>query len=160
MNETSFVDLAAPRIEDREPMLVAGLRERYTQITRVTIPAQWERFGGYVGRIPGEITDAVYGVVSDMDGDGSFGYLTGVRVRGLSGIPEEFDHIRIPGQRYAIFRHGGNIAEIGLVWQAIHGRWLPESGHALATAPVIERYGPNFDPVTGDGGFELWAPLA
>jgi AraC family transcriptional regulator len=38
-------------------------------------------------------------------------------------------------------------------------RWFPESGHTPLDAPMLERYGPEFDPATGTGGFEIWIAI-
>ena len=38
-------------------------------------------------------------------------------------------------------------------------RWLPESGLCMANAPNFERYDEKFDPLTGDGGLEIWIPV-
>jgi AraC family transcriptional regulator len=43
--------------------------------------------------------------------------------------------------------------------RAIFSDWLPTSGHQAAAAPVLERYGPEFDPRTGAGGFDIYVPL-
>jgi AraC family transcriptional regulator len=37
--------------------------------------------------------------------------------------------------------------------------WFPSSGHELVDAPDFERYGEEFDPQTGLGGFEIWVPI-
>jgi AraC family transcriptional regulator len=52
----------------------------------------------------------------------------------------------VPSNRYAIFHHGGHVTDI---MRAIFSDWLPTSGHQAAAAPVLERYGPEFDPHTG-----------
>jgi hypothetical protein len=44
-------------------------------------------------------------------------------------------------------------------WVTIWNKWLPESGHELVDAPDFERYGEEFDPLTGTGGLELWVPI-
>jgi AraC family transcriptional regulator len=36
---------------------------------------------------------------------------------------------------------------------------LPASGLTVADAPNFERYDENFDPLTGNGGFEIWVPV-
>ena len=45
---------------------------------------------------------------------------------------------------------------------AAAGDWLSQSGRAAPEGPMqmIERYGPEFDPRTGNGGCEVWIPLA
>ena len=41
----------------------------------------------------------------------------------------------------------------------IWSKWLPESGYEAADAPTFERYGEEFDGVTGLGGVEIWLPI-
>jgi len=44
-------------------------------------------------------------------------------------------------------------------WYTIWNKWLPESGYRAAEGPELERYGKEFDPRTGSGGFEIWIPI-
>jgi AraC family transcriptional regulator len=39
----------------------------------------------------------------------------------------------------------------------IWNRWLPESGYQVAEVPELERT--EFDPRSGNGGFEIWIPV-
>jgi AraC family transcriptional regulator len=55
--------------------------------------------------------------------------------------------------------HREHISTIRRTWNTIWNRWLPESGHEVADAPVFERYDEQFNPVTGMGGVGLWIPL-
>lgn len=80
--------------------------------------------------------------------------------RSLEGLPSELDHVRIPsGIRYAIFRHHQHVARVSTTWNSIFSDWLPRSGYQAADAPSFERYGPEFDGRTGEGGLEIWGPL-
>jgi len=45
------------------------------------------------------------------------------------------------------------------VIQAVWQQWLPESGHKAANSPMVECYPETFDPISGEGGFEIWLPL-
>lgn len=67
--------------------------------------------------------------------------------------------IKAPEATYAIFSYAGHISEIRSVFRAILGEWLPASGRQHANAPTLERYGAAFDPMTGNGGYEIWIPL-
>lgn len=161
MNDTPHSDivLAPPRFEDGEPFLVAGLSARYACDATNGIPAQWQRFSAYLGRIPGQIGNVAYGVNHNADDAGHFDYLCGVAVRDFSTVPAELTHLRIPAQRYAVFVHREHVSAVCHTWNAIWNRWLPESGHTPADAPLFERYDEAFDPLTGMGGFEIWLPL-
>ncbi|MGF7131340.1 AraC family transcriptional regulator [Paraburkholderia sp. EB58] len=159
MDETILANLAPPRFEDGKPLLIAGLAERYNCDTSVAIPAHWQRFNEYFGKVPGQIGNVAYGICYNTDDSGNFDYLCGVEVSDFSSLPAELSHVRVPEQRYAVFTHREHIAVIRRTWNTIWNKWLPESGHTPADAPNFERYSEQFDPVTGMGGFEIWLPL-
>lgn len=77
----------------------------------------------------------------------------------FSGLPTGMDHLRIPGQQYAVFRTDRHISGIRGLWHTIWSHWLPDSGRDAADAPIVERYPESFDPETGMGGYELWLPV-
>jgi AraC family transcriptional regulator len=98
-------------------------------------------------------------VCCNGDDDGNFDYICGVEVSSFSELPPNFTRVRIPEQRYAVFRHRDHISTIRRTFATIWDKWLPESGHIVADAPEFERYGEEFDPVSGTGGVEIWIPL-
>jgi len=100
-----------------------------------------------------------YGVCCNSDDDGNVYDIAGVEVSGFDELPSAFARLRIPAQRYAVFRIAGHISTIRGARKAIWTEWLPRSGHRVADAPAFERYGETFDPVTGNGGFEIWIPI-
>ncbi|CAG4890509.1 AraC family transcriptional regulator [Paraburkholderia saeva] len=159
MDESFLKDLAPPRIETGRPLLVAGLSERYHYERSDGIPAQWQRFGPQIGKIPGQVGNVAYGVCLNNDDAGNFDYLCGVEVTDFSALPAHVARVRIGEHRYAIFDHRDHISAIRRTWNTIWNKWLPESGHEVADAPVFERYGEQFSPTTGMGGVELWIPL-
>ena len=158
----SLNKLEPPRTEKGPELLIAGLGERYTSETSGRIPAQWERFARYLGRIPGQVGSAAYGVLCKLDEDGNLEhdvkYITGVEVSDIAKIPAGWSHVRIPAREYAVFSHRENISTIRRTWSTIH-RWLPKSGMKVADAPQFERYGESFNGATGDGGVEIWIPI-
>ncbi|RAS20449.1 AraC family transcriptional regulator [Paraburkholderia bryophila] len=159
MNETLLTHLEAPRFVDGEPLLVAGLGERYTCETSTAIPSQWQRFNAYFGKVPGQVGGVAYGVAYNADEAGNFDYLCGVEVSDFSTLPAEFSRVRIPAQRYAVFSHREHVSTIRRTMNTIWNQWLPASGHTPADAPHFERYDEKFDPVSGMGGLEIWLPL-
>jgi AraC family transcriptional regulator len=80
-------------------------------------------------------------------------------VKDFADVDRDFTRLRVPAQRYAVFAHKGPIIEIRTVIRAIWGNWLPSSGHETADGPSFERYGKGFEPLTGNGGFEIWVPI-
>ena len=155
---TSPTRISPPRFESREARLVAGIRVRYAHDQTAGIPVQWGRLHD-LGDIPGRIGDAAYGVCSAFDAEASLDYLCGFEVDPATSLPAGVDRIAVPAQRYAVFHQPGHIATIRIAFSAIWNFWLPGSGHKVAAAPVLERYGPEFDPRTGTGGFEIWLPI-
>ncbi|MFM0645962.1 AraC family transcriptional regulator [Paraburkholderia bryophila] len=159
MDETLLTHLEPPRFVDGEPLLVAGLGERYTCNTSTAIPSQWQRFNAYGGKVPGQVSGVAYGVGYNADEAGNFDYLCGVEVTDFSALPAEFSRVRIPAQRYAVFSHREHVSVIRRTMNTIWNQWLPASGHTPADAPHFERYDEKFDPISGMGGLEIWLPL-
>jgi AraC family transcriptional regulator len=146
------------RFEDGGPLLIAGLNEHYTPETMNRIPEQWQRFGPFIGNVPGQIDQKTYGVCYNVSG-GEFDYLTGVTVSDTSGLPGEFVHIQIPAQRYAVFFHREHISKIQNTIEAIGKQWLPTAGYEPTGTPTFfERY-ENFNLQTGMGDIEIWLPI-
>ncbi|QWG19528.1 AraC family transcriptional regulator [Bradyrhizobium sediminis] len=159
MDSTVIDNLQAPRFETGKPFLVAGIGERYSCESGAAIPGQWQRFHQSVDRIPGRIGKVAYGVCCNADDAGNFDYIAGVEVSDFSDLPHEFARLRIPEQRYAVFSHREHISTIRRTVNTIWNQWLPSSGLKAADAPNFERYDENFDPLTGNGGLEIWIPI-
>jgi AraC family transcriptional regulator len=140
-------------------MLIAGLRGHFTPATWAGIPAQWQPLIAY-GKIPGMVGAAHYGLCFNRTG--GIDYLSGVKVSSVAGLPSEFSHCEIPGQRYAVLEHRGHVSELYNTMDAIQRTWAPQ--HELIRpsegAPdFFERYGERFDPRTGIGDIEVWIPV-
>jgi AraC family transcriptional regulator len=159
MDSTALDNIPAPRFVTSTPLLVAGLGERYTWESGAAIPGQWQRFHQCVQNIPGRIGLVAYGVCCNGDDAGNFDYIAGVEVSDFSDLPRAFSRVRIPEQKYAVFAHSDHISTIRRTINTIWNQWLPASGLKAADAPNFERYDENFDPLTGNGGFEIWVPV-
>ena len=159
MNQSVLKELAEPRFETRKAFLVAGLSARYDyESCGGGIPAQWQRFGPYIGSVAGQVGSDAYGVRYNSD-DNGLDYLCGVEVGEFSQLPPELSRVRVPANRYAVFTHYGHISAIRSTWSTIWSKWLPKSGHQIADAPDFERYDARFDPRSGNGEVEIWVPL-
>ena len=159
MDESLIVALEEPRRVEGRPLLIAGIGARYDCESSKAIPSQWQHFAPHIGHVAGQIGDICYGVCCNSDDESNFDYIAGVEVRDFSDVPETFSRIRIPAQTYLVFVHRDHISNIRSTFATIWGKYLPESGHDVADAPNFERYGPEFDPRTGDGGLEIWIPI-
>jgi AraC family transcriptional regulator len=160
MMQQTITTIPAPRFENGKALLIAGIGERYTCESSAGIPAQWQRFLPHFGNVPNQMGKVAYGVSCNADDEGNFDYICGVEVTHFSDVPKEFARVRIPAQRYAVFKHSGHISTIRSTMATIWNQWLPQSGHRVADAPNFERYGEEFDGRTGHGGLEVWIPLA
>jgi AraC family transcriptional regulator len=159
MDQTVLDNLALPRIVVGNSLLIAGLSERYTCETSAGIPAQWQRFMPHFGNVPGQIGRAAYGVRYNGDDDENFEYLCGVEVPNFSRLSRSLSKVRIPAQRYAVFRHDDHISTIRRTHSTIWSTWLPHSSYEVIDAPHFERYGEHFDADNGLGGVEIWIPI-
>jgi AraC family transcriptional regulator len=162
MSMTTFpaIELSPPRFEDGKVLLLAGLAERYSaESCGPSIPGQWQRFGQYLGHIPGQIGDVAYGVCYNFDEENNMDYLCAVEVSEFSNLPAQFTRLRVAPQSYVVFFHSQHVSAIRGTWDAIWNNWLPQSEFEVADAPFFERYDRNFNPQTGDGGVELWIPV-
>jgi AraC family transcriptional regulator len=163
MTQSSTITLDAPRFETGTRKSIAGFRESYAFSAhqfKQGIPAQWQRLGPMIGRIPGQIGAVCF----DMFGDqASFDYIAGVEVAGTSALPDGFSQVRIPALTWAVFPHRLHASQFDQTMNAIMRDWLPTSGCDIAHGPgapdLIERYGEDFDPQSGMGGMELWLPI-
>jgi AraC family transcriptional regulator len=159
MDSSLLSTLEPPRFETSRPFLIAGLGERYSCETSAGIPMLWQRFGPYIGNMPGEIAGVAFGACVNGDDAGNFDYVAGVEVADFSDLPKDFHRVRVPAQKYAVFSHRDHISTIRRTTNTIWNKWLPASGHEIADAPEFERYGPDFDPRSGNGGLEIWVPI-
>lgn len=159
--EGAFVwQLESPRFENGRPLLIAGLRGHFTTSDWDRIPAQWERLISF-GEVPGHVGHTHYGLCFQMR-DG-VDYLSGVEVSSASGLPAEFNHVKIPAQKYAVFAHREHVSKLRDTLEAIWNRWLHASEHEVVRPSggpdFFERYGEEFNPQTGTGGIEVWIPV-
>jgi AraC family transcriptional regulator len=151
--------LGSLRFEQGRDRLIAGLNQSYTAQSRANIPTQWQRFAPHIGKLPGQIGRASYGVSWNTKPDCSFDYLTGVEVTDSASLPPEFKRLTLPARRYAVFTHEAHVSTLPQTIDTIWARWVPESGLKAASAPCFERYSEEFNPQTGRGGMEVWVPL-
>ncbi|SEE48124.1 AraC family transcriptional regulator [Rhizobiales bacterium GAS191] len=159
MDKSLLIGLAEPHFEELKELLIAGYGARYTFETNQGIPAQWQRFGPHIGNVARQVGPETHGVACNFDNGGSFEYIAGVQVSDFGALPEGFATVRIPAERYAVFRHPEHVSMLRRTHYTIWNKWLPASGMAIADAPNFERYGKEFNPMTGTGPIEVWMPV-
>ncbi|MGJ5208636.1 GyrI-like domain-containing protein [Bradyrhizobium sp. HKCCYLR20261] len=159
MDQTPLDDCPVPRFVASEALLVAGLGERVSVDNGAGIPALWRRFNEIVHEVPARRGTVAYGVCCNGDDAGNFDYIAGVEVADFSDLPRTFSRVRVPASTFAVFTHAGHISSIRRTVHTIWNRWLPQSGCTIVDAPNFERYDQRFDPLTGNGGLEIWLPV-
>lgn len=158
MEKNLEIALEPPRFVDGRPMMIAGFGQRLEYDRMDGMPALWLRFMPHIGNVPNEVKGVAYGVVTASDPEG-FDYVAGVEVTAFGDLGPEFTKVSIPARHYAVFSHKDHISAIRTTMRAIWSEWLPRSGREIEESPTIERYGPEFEPRTGNGGLEVWLPV-
>ena len=148
-----------PRIVSLPALHLVGMRGRFTKETTSEIPALWGRFAPRMGSVPRRVApDVCYGVCAlakDEAGAPVLEYTACVEADSMAPVPEGMVALTLPPATYAVFTHTGPIGGIGATWDAIHHRWLAESGLAKEEAPDFERYDARWDPRTGEGPVDI-----
>jgi len=160
MDRATPVDLAAPRWVTAPVRHLVGLSARLDCADSAGIPGLWQRFGPYLGHIPGQSGRAAYGVIANGDDGGNMDYTCAVEASELAAVPAGLSRLTLGAQRYVVFTHPGHVSGLRGTFVTVLNEWLPNSGHGMAPAPLLERYGPGFDALTGWGDIEVWIPLA
>lgn len=160
MNTSTHPTLKTPRVVSSEAMLIFGLGQPCAAAGDPGIPGLWNRFVPHIGHIQGQIGNVAYGVICNSDDSGNYDYICGVEVSSFPKEPQEFTRLRIPPQTYAVFEHPGHVSAVAGTWKAIWETGLSDAGLKAKDGPAFERYGEQFNGMTGTGGFEIWVPVA
>lgn len=151
--------ISPARYEDGRALTLAGLAARFGMADLSGLPRLWQRFGPYIGHVPGAHGHDSYGVCYNPDEQGGFDYLAGVEVSDLTGLPDGFSHLTLAPQHYAVFEHHGSLQGLKATFDAIFQQWLPASGKRQADAALFERYPAGFEPNGPQSMMEIWLPL-
>ena len=158
----SLIDTASPHtLQKGRAMTIGGLAGSYTPETSAAIPSLWQGFVQWLPDVPGRAGEAftTYGLCYNQT-DTGFDYMAGVEVDPKADLPAEFKTVELKPLTYAVFPHSGHVSGIRSTWASIWDKWLPESGLTVLPEPFLEKYGPNFNGMTGEGGLEIWVPVA
>ena len=158
--ETQTMKLNAPDIRRAGEMRFVGLR-RHTPFSQLqTVPEQWRRFmAERYADIPHKLQAPPVGLNMAATEEG-IDYVCAAEVSVFGTTPPNCEKITLAPAVYAVFAHNANVTLLVESFRTIWNEWLPENGRRPADAPSLERYKPTFDPRTGDGGVEIWAPLS
>lgn len=157
----TLIDMPSPHtLRTGRAMTIGGLSGHYTPETSAAIPSLWQNFGQWLPDVPGRTGEAftTYGLCYNQT-DNSFDYMAGVEVDPKADLPEGFTTVPLKALTYAVFPHTGHVSGIRSTWGTIWDKWLPESGLQVLPEPFLEKYGPSFNGMTGEGGLEIWVPV-
>lgn len=157
IDDKTATPIAPTRVVRESALLIFGLGQRYR--SNAGIPLQWDRFVPFLGTIRNQIGNETYGVICNPDENGSYEYISGVRVSEFPDDPAQFSRVRIPPQTYAVFEHKDHVSSVTSTWKAIWDHAIADAGYRASDGPAFERYGAQFDGRTGLGGFEIWVPI-
>ncbi len=159
--DKTLIDTPSPHsLQTGRAMLIGGVTGYYKGEETAAIPMLWQKLNPWLPDVPGRIGEAwtTYGVCYNQTDD-AIDYMAGVEVSSGADLPAGFTTIRIEPQTYAVFRHRGHISGLRATWSTIWDKWLPESGLKVKHAPFFEKYGPEFNGMTGEGGLEIWIAI-
>lgn len=151
--------LTAPKIDLMPARRFAGPQRRYDMQSRAEIPAQWAAYNAEATRVPGASPGDYYGIVHNFSEEaGTFDYICGQEVPANAPLPTGFSATTIEGP-YARFATKGHISTMNAVWSEIYNSWLTRPEYRPRKGASVEYYPPEFNGMTGDGGFEVWLPI-
>lgn len=91
----------------------------------------WQKFaeGGYAGIIPEKISNEIYAVYFNYEGDYTkpYSYFIGCKVHGDAIVPGGMHSLKIPGGKYRIIKAKGKLPDCiskawGVIWSVIYTR--------------------------------------
>ena len=158
METSTSVSLAEPRSEKLGPISLIGHSRHYPFEKVSGIPEQWQAFAEVLPTISNDPKPTTFGVIYNGCDD-SFDYLSGVDAKVCPGNVGNVVKIELESQTYLVFDHTSHVSSVRETCAAIWSNWLPNSDVKVIEAPWFERYGKSFDPITGNGGLEIWIPI-
>lgn len=151
--------LTTPKIETMPRRRFAGPQRRYDMQTRAAIPAQWAAYNADGTRVPGATPGDYYGLVHSFSEEtGTFDYICGQEVPAHATLPDGFASVTIEGP-YARFATKGHISTMNAVWSEIYNSWMTRPEYRPRKGASVEYYPPEFNGMTGEGGYEVWLPI-
>jgi AraC family transcriptional regulator len=153
--------LTPPVVETMPERLIVGLSRRYDMQTRSAIPAQWAAYNEDGATPSDAIAGKWYGVISAFsEADTSFDYLCGVEIARRCPLPPGQTLVTVRAGNYARFATRDHISAMNGMWAEIYSDWLGTDGLSPRLGPSLEYYPVEFDGRTGEGGYEIWIPVA
>lgn len=152
-----------PRIVERGPFHVVGVRERFAPGHIEAIPLLWERFVPFAPELPNKVPDVLYGVCVDGTDPAAeepgFEYTACSEVTTLDDIPEGMVGFTVPGGTFAVFTHRGPVSQLADSVRTVWRELLPAEGLKPTGAPDFELYDERFRGEEPDCEVDIYVPV-
>ena len=147
-----------PKIVPQSALRLVGLQIR-TRPMSPEIPALWPRFVARIAEIAPVLEPRVtYGAMqTPPDAPDALLYLAAVPAGPATPVPAGMTALDIPATDHAVFEFA--FKDIGGIYPFIFQTWLPASSLVQADAPLLERYGPGFDPANPMSPMQVRVPV-
>lgn len=134
-----------PKFTEKKGFKVAGLRY-IGKTPQPDIANLWGKFVPRMNEPQNRISpNETYGVCYDMDQEGNIYYIAGVAVSDFENLPEGFDTVEIPDNKYAVFTHKGPIMNFPQTVSYVYGKWVKDpANNKKFEAPDFELYDERF----------------
>jgi len=131
-----------PTFADRQPFMVMGIQERFTQETE-DFEGIWKRYMAFHDQIHPLSTDgAHYGVCFATETDEAMDYLAGMAVPAGTPCPDGLVTRDVPAAHVAVFEC--TVQTIHDTYEFIHHTWIGSSSYEFDhPRPDFERYPPG-----------------
>ena len=147
-----------PKIVPQPPLRLVGLQIR-TRPMAPEIPALWPRFVARMADVAPVLEARVtYGAMqAPADAPQALLYLAAVPAGPTTPVPDGMIALDVPAGDHAVFEFA--FKDIGSVYPFIFQTWLPASGLVQAAAPLLERYGADFNPANPMSPMQVRVPV-
>ena len=158
-------NIPEPEIVIKPAMRIVGFGRVFQWAEMGEIPQLWQTAGPWIETVPNAVNENAYGAMFIPEpGAGDLGYVAGIAVANSYELTADQMELTLPETRFAIFPHNGGLADWPTTIDYTQNTWLPQSGYEQielvpGVVPVLERYGPGFDPETGLGDMQCWLAI-
>ena len=125
------------------------------------IPAMWEVFNVRYKEVSNPDESKFYGLCYGYQEGGAFSYMSGIGIvpgdDKITEIPSGMSLQEIPGGKYAVFTFKDDISKIGLFWDEIYQKGIPENQLKPLNGMTFELYDERFQQ---NGIIDIYIPIA
>lgn len=146
-----------PKILEKPAFTVAGVAYRGKNENQ-ELSRLWSERWDTISSVPHKAADDIaYGICRDLDEEGVFEYLAGLRVTEVEDLPGDVEAWEVPARTYAVVPT--TIPEIGKTYEEFFQEWLPQSDYRHVQSPDFELYDHAFNPDDPGSILYLYIPV-